>query len=94
MHNEPEGHALSSQNTDKCGYSARETFIPRELLLSVSKMLLLERQSSLETERKDAEANTSLPTETVFCPYYCLVISWSFRTYRCPQILTPLWHFS
>lgn len=91
MHNEPKGRALSSQDADKCGYSARETFIPCELLLSASKMLLLERQSSLETERKDAEANISLPMETVLCPYYCLVISWSFRTYLWPQILTPLW---
>lgn len=69
MHNEPKGHALSSQDADKCGYRARETFIPCELLLSVSKMLLLVRQSSLETKRKDAKANTSLPMETGFCPY-------------------------
>jgi len=90
MYNEHKGHALSGQDADKCGYSARETFIPCELLLSVSKMLLLQRQSSLETERKDAEANISLAMETVFCPYYCLVISWSYRTYLWPQILTLL----
>lgn len=89
MYNEPKLHDFFSQDADKCGSSARETFIPCELLLSVPEMLLFQRQSSLETERKDAEANPSLPMETPFSPYYCLIISYSFLTYLCPQILIP-----
>lgn len=51
MHNEHKGHALSSQDADKCGYSASETFVLHELFLSVSKMLLL-RETELLGDRK------------------------------------------